>query len=162
MLKKSLLLLALVALFQFSAEAKSDELNLKRVVSGQGTHFRISGEQSLKMADAFFIHFADSKRKGYIWNFKKVQIPGMEKKVNFQVMQGISGQNSSSSSCCATSYFHAYTSERYKKQLDETRTEYEQDALMIYIRDGRNSVLNTDDKVALAMDFLKSIYNKSV
>lgn len=161
---KTLNLLIIIIIFspQFCSTQESKEINISTISSNYGTFYSISGENAVPYIDALFTQFSDKKKRGYIWKFKNVQIPGISKPVTLQVHQGIRGtkerDSCSTSKCGGGSYFHTFTSEKYKETLLSRKKDNEKDALVVYIRRGRSYGLKSKKDTELAKIFLESIY----
>ncbi len=125
--------------------------------------FQIVGQASFTMIDALFTAFPKTKKKGYIWKFKQVNVPGLDAPVTFQVHQGLYGTNSneaadSTSKCKGGFYFNTFTSEKYKEiRLNQNRPN-EQPAILIYVKRGRNFAIGTKEEAELIKTYLETIY----
>ena len=162
-MKKILILSALLigSVLQTNAQ-NSSQCTMTQLIAGGGRNFKIIGSESNSFADSLFSHFPDTKRKGYVWKFKKVHIPGIEEPLTLQVHQGLSGSSGKASCdnsvCRGGSYFNTFTSERYKQKRLNQNISSEQPAIIIYIKRGRNYGVSTKEEAELVRNYLLSVY----
>lgn len=161
-MKQSLILLFTVcALSHYSNSQNSNSCKLTELIKGGGTNFQVVGIESNAFVDSLFAELPKTKRKGYIWKFKNLEIAGLSEPVTLQVHQGIQGgtEKKSDSSCCGSrTYFHTFTSEKYKQQLLSKQTELEQPGIIIYVKRGRNYGLKSKEETEILRDYLVSIF----
>lgn len=162
-MKNSIVLLSLLFLTSNLAYAQdSSQCSMTNFITGGGRNFKITGSESSSFADSLFSHFPQTKRKGYIWRFKKVMIPGFDESVTLQVHQGISGtynnSDSDTSTCNRGSYFNTFTSEKYKQSRIAQNKPSEQPALLIYVKRGRNYGLKTKEEAEFVRKYLLSLH----
>ena len=162
-MKQSLILLfALFSAANYSAAQDSDPIQFPQLITGGGHNFQVIGTDSHAFVDSLFTQFSGTKRKGYVWKFRKVEIPGISEPVTLQVHQGIKGyyekEKCDTNSCGGGSYFHTFTSEKYKKSLLRRKTELEHPAIIIYIKRGRQYGLKTKEEAEIARAYLRSIF----
>ena len=153
----SAFLLSITASAQCNANGK-----LTGLISGGNHNFKMVGDESNVLIDSLFANLPKTKRKGYTWKFKNVQIPGVSEPVTFDVRQGVHGlskSNSQSSCCGSTSYFHTYTSEKYRQERLKIRTESEKDAVIIYVKKGKRFGLEDKKEIELVKEYLLAFYN---
>ena len=86
-----LLSLALLSYKQCFAQ-KSEGIRISQFIEGGNRSFQIIGAESNSFADSLFAYFQKTKRKGYIWKFKKVEIPGLDTPFTLQVYQDYMAQ----------------------------------------------------------------------
>lgn len=129
---------------------------------GGNQNFQIVGEDSKKLVDSLFAHYPKTNRKGYIWKFKNVAIPGIEEPVTLQVHQGLYGEHvehsEDSTKCKNGHYFTTFTSEKYKQQRLANKKPNEQDAITIYIKEGRKYGISDVEDAKIAKAFLLALY----
>ena len=159
------LLILLTLLFAFHTNAQNSNPNkVHQLVTGGGHNFKVIGIESYAFIDSLFSHFPQTKRKGYIWKFKNVHIPGIENPVTLQVHQGLSGgavRNDIDTTICKPgSYFNTFTSEKYKQKRLSQSPASESPAILIYIKRGRNYVVSSKSEVELIRNYLSSIYQE--
>lgn len=153
-MKKSMLLIALTLCTSFSSFSQnSEEINLTYLIAGGGLNFQMTGNESSIMIDSLFANFPNTKRKGYVWKFKNIQIQGLDYPVTFQVHQGLSGEEGDGSG-----YFNTFTSEKYKTERLSRKIETEKVAIIIYVKKGRNHILKTEEEAKIVKEYLLSIY----
>ena len=153
-MKKSLILLSLIILSSYSSNAQNSQgCEITGLIAGGGKNFQIIGTESSSFADSLFAQFSNTKRKGYKWKFKQVSIPGLDKPVTFQVHQGLAGRNEN-----GTGYFNTFMNEEYKEMRLSQNIETETPAIIIYVKRGRNHVLQTKEEAKLVKEYLLSIY----
>jgi len=129
----------------------AESVNLLK--AGGGWNFQITGkENSAKYINALFSNFPETKKKGYVWKFKNIEIDGIDHELTFQVHKGISGKKDN-----GAGYFHTFTSEKYKNQLLANQQQNESEALIIYVKDGRKHPLKSMDEATLVKDYLMSL-----
>jgi hypothetical protein len=162
-MKKLLLLLSLLILSCFQSQAQdSEECKITSLITGRGKNFQIIGDESGSFADSLFARLPETKRKGYIWKFKKVHVPGIDEPLTFQVHQGLHGINeippSDTTSYRGSMFFHTFTSEKYKQSLLDHKKPTDELAIVIYLRRGRNHAIKTNEEAALVKSYLLSIY----
>jgi hypothetical protein len=165
-MKKSLILLSLIISFSYQVNSQdTDGYKMTGLIAGGGKNIQIIGTESSLFVDSLFAQFPKTKRKGYIWKFKNVLIPGIDVPLTFQVHQGISGCSSqevnNTNSCCTTGYFRTFSNEKHKKILLENKKITEQVAIIIYLKRGRNHVIKTETDADLVKKHLLSIYNSA-
>ena len=159
------LLIILTLLFVFNANAQNTNINkVNQLVTGGGHNFEVIGIESYAFIDSLFSHFPQTKRKGYIWKFKNVHVPGIENPVTLQVHQGLSGgsvnNNVDTTICKPGSYFNTFTSEKYKQKRLSQSPASESPAILIYIKRGRNYVVSSKSESELIRNYLLSIYEE--
>lgn len=162
-MKKSLLLLSLLIVSCFQSQAQdSEQCKITRLISGGSKNFQIIGDESGSFADSLFAQLPETKRKGYIWKFKKVRVPGIDEPLTFQVHQGLYGINeippSDTTSYRGSRYFHTFTSEKYKQLLLDNKKPTDEHAIVIYLRRGRKNAITTNEEAELVKKYLLSIY----
>lgn len=165
LMKKSLILFSFLALTTYQSNAQnSEDYKMTQVIKGGGHNFQIIGDASDAFADSLFSHLPETKRKGYVWKFKNVQITGIAEPVTFQVHQGLygssGGPNCDTSSCGGSSYFYTFTSEKYKRTRLSQNIPTEDKAILIYVK-GRKKydyVIKTKEEADLVRDYLQSLF----
>ena len=155
----------LFSFFLFSANAQCNKDGaLTQMWVGGNSNFQMVGDESNIFVDSLFANLPRTKRKKYIWTFKDVQVPGVERKLTFEVHQGVWGVSKNKvegSSCGACYYSHSYTSEKYKQERLSMRKESEKDIVKIFIREGlfgRKYGLESKEEVELVKAYLLAIY----
>jgi hypothetical protein len=72
--------------------------------------------------------------------------------LTFQVHQGVDGCSATSvsdtNSCCKRAYFQTFANEENKTSLLNSKKTTEQNAIIIYVKRGRNQVIKTDARNA--------------
>lgn len=157
---KSTLIFLFSFLYLLNAQAQvSQTSEITTAVSAGKHHFQIVGEHSNVFIDSLFANFPKTKRKGYVWRFKNIEIEGLDGSVTLEVHQGLSGDYvpADGTRCQSGYYFHTFTSEKYKSSLLSKRKANEQEAVMIYIKVGRKYGVDKAEADAV-MAFLKTIY----
>lgn len=161
----ALLITAIFLVTQFCSAQESNDVKISTISSSYWTFYSITGENVLPYIDSLFAQFSNKKKRGYVWKFKNVQIPGISNPVTFQIHQGIRGakekDSCSTSNCGGGSYFHTFTSETYKETLLSRKKENEKDALIVYIKRGRFYGLKSKEDAEIAKTYLESIYSNS-
>ena len=162
-MKQSLILLfAAFAFINYSTAQTPETYKITQLITGGGHNFQVIGTDSHAFVDSLFTQFSGTKRKGYVWKFRKVEIPGISEPVTLQVHQGIKGyyekEKCDTNSCGGGSYFHTFTSEKYKKSLLSRKTDLEHPAIIIYIKRGRQYGLKTKEEAEIAKAYLRSIF----
>lgn len=154
-MKKLLLLFTLVLFTDYSSFSQtSDECNITYLIAGGGRNFQVIGNESYRMIDSLFANHPKTKMKGYVWKFKSIHVPGIDYPVTFQVHQGLSGKEGN-----GKGYFNTFVSEKYKKERLAQKKDVEKPAIIIYVKQGRNHVLKTDEEAKIVKEYLFSIYN---
>ena len=166
-MKKSLLLASLLIVSCFQSQAQdTEEIEMTSLITGGGKNFQIIGDESGAFVDSMFAQLPETKRKGYVWKFKKVQVPGIAEPLTFQVHQGIKGTNDINSTAKSdhkgSMYFHTFTSEKYKQSLLDNQKTTEELAIVIYLRRGRNHAIQTNEEAELVEHYLRSLYGVKV
>lgn len=152
-MKKTKILFALAFLTSYNTFSQtSDECNITYLITGGGRNFQIIGEESEKMIDSLFANLPGTKRKGYVWKFKRIHIPGIDQPVTIQVHQGLSGKGENGSG-----YFNTFTSEKYKTERLSRKKETDKPAIIIYVKHGRNHILKTEEEAKIVKEYLLSI-----
>lgn len=131
-----------------------DQFQITELIAGGGHNFLISGDDSEKIIDSLFSNLPATKRKGYVFKFKKLHIPGIDQSLTFQVHQGITGSEEN-----GQGYFNTFGSEKYKNERLASKKDTEKPAIIIYVKRGRNHFLKTEEEVKIVKDYLLSIYN---
>lgn len=131
----------------------SDECNITHLIAGGGRNFQIIGDDSGKMIDSLFTNLPDTKRKGYVWKFKRIYIPGIDQSLTFQVHQGIAGSEEN-----GRGYFNTFVSEKYKNERLARKKDTEKPAIIIYVKHGRNHIIKTEEEAKIVKDYLLLIY----
>lgn len=143
------------------AQAVEDCTISKFVVAGK-YNFQIIGDDASPFVDALVAHYPDSKRKGYFWKFKNIEIPGIDKPLTFEVRQGLFGEEvydeSDGTKCQNGFYFATFTSEACKQDRIANRKPTEQDAISIHVKNGRNYGLSSQEEAEIVRQFLLSLY----
>jgi hypothetical protein len=153
-MKKIMILFALTFFTSHSSFSQnSEKSNLTCLIAGGGKNFQMIGNESNTMIDSLFTNLPKTKRKGYIWKFKNVQIPGLDSPVTFQVHQGLSGKGNK-----GNVYFTTFTSEKYKKDRLAQNIDSEEPAIIIYVKRGRKHILKTEEEVKNVKQYLLLIY----
>jgi hypothetical protein len=153
-MKNSLILLILTFFLSYQTNAQnSDDLKLTCLIAGGGRNFQVIGDESTEMVNSFFAKLPDTKRKGYKWKFKNVDVPGLDKKITFQVHQGLAGKNENGSG-----YFNTFANDEHKKMRMAQNIESEKPAIIIYVVRGKNHVLKTKEEAKIVKDYLLSIH----
>jgi len=151
-MKKALLLTVLLAFTGLNSFSQStDQCEISTLMLAGGSNFQIMGEGSNNMVDALFLKLPNTKRKGYIWKFKDVQIPGIETPITFQVHQGLAVREN------GAGYFNTFTSEKYKAERLAHKKDIEQAAIIIYVKQGRNFILKSEEEAKIVREYLLSI-----
>ncbi len=161
-MKNSLIILCFIlSSVNLSNAQNIDQCKMTELITGGGRNFQITGNDSNAFADSLFSHFPKMKRKGYIWKFKKITIPGIEEPLTLQVHQGLSrtfnNSNCDTSKCNKGSYFNTFTSEKYKQIRISQNKVTEQPALLIYVKRGRNYGLKTKEEAEIVRTYLLTI-----
>ncbi len=143
-----------------SASSESCQLNLRRSIAGGKVNYQVIGESSSQLKAAFFHYFQKAPNKKYVWKFKKVIIPGMDKPVTLQVHQGLHGTKEATANSCASggSYFNTFINEKYKTEREAQSLNNEEPALLIYIKQGRQFGVNCD-KAEYVEKFISTVYD---
>ena len=162
-MKKTLILYISSLLISITSFAQTgDECKISQLIVGGNHSFQIVGNDSKPFIDSLFSHYPKTKRKGYIWKFKNVHIPGLEEPVTLQVHQGLHGEEvrneCDSSKCKDGFYFTTFTSEKYKQYRLENKKPNEKDAITIYVREGRNYGVSNSKDAEIVKAFLLAIY----
>jgi hypothetical protein len=162
-MKQSLILLfAAFAFISYSTAQTPETYKVTKLIAGGGRSFQIIGTDSHAFVDSLFTQFSGTKRNGYTWKFRKVEIPGISKTVTLEVHQGIKGyykkEKCDSNSCGGGSYFHAFMNEKRKEDLLNKQTKLEHPAIIIYIKRGRQYCLKTKEEAEIAEAYLRSIF----
>ena len=153
-MKKITILFALTFFTSYSTFSQtSDENNISYLFTGGGHNFQIIGEESGNMIDSLFAKNRNTKRKGYVWKFKRIQIPGLDYTVTFQVHQGLAGKEGD-----CRGYFNTFTSEKYKTERLAQKKDAEKPAIIIYVKQRRNHVLKTEEDAKVVKEYLLSMY----
>ena len=152
----------LCSFFFLSANAQCNKDGaLTGMISGGNHNFKMVGDESNAFIDSLFANLPETKRKGYTWKFKNVKVPGVAEPLTIDVRQGVYGvmQKKSINSCSGTSsYFHVYTSEKYKQERLNVRKGTEKDGVIVYLRRGRQFGLSDKEEVELVKAYLLAIY----
>lgn len=152
-MKKSLFIcLIAIVVSGFTYSPSNDDCKLTWLKARGGYNFQLTGKVSVQMIDSLFANFPETKRKGYVWKFKNINIPGVEESLTFQVHQGIAGSEPN-----GRRYFNTFVSEKYKTERLARKTDNEKFAIIIYVKHGRNHVLKTPEETKIVEDFLHSI-----
>lgn len=155
------LLIAVLAFANYSTAQNSDSIQFPQLITGGGHNFQVIGDMSFAYKDSLFSHFDRKQKKGYVWKFKHVQIPGISEPVTLEVHQGLKGYTEEpkydANKCGGNAYFYTFTSEKRKKTMLENQTELEFPGLIIYVKQG-NRYGVTKDKVQFLEAYLRSIY----
>ncbi len=161
-MKKTLTLYFLFLFISITSTAQtSNDFEVHKFMVGGSHNFQIVGESSNDFADSLFAHFPKTKRKGYIWKFKNVTIPGIETPITFKVHQGLYGEYTSendSENCRGGHYFTTFTSEKYKQRRLSNKKSTEQFALTIYLKNGRNFAVTDSKEADIIKAFLLDLY----
>lgn len=162
-MKKALIFYISFLIISGSSFAQNSEnCSMHHLIIGGNHNFQIVGEDSKTFIDSLFAHYPKTKRKGYIWKFKNVAVPGIEEPVTLQVHQGLYGEHlehaKDSTKCKNGHYFTTFTSERYKQQRLDNKKSNEQDAVTIYIKEGRNYGISNVEDAKIVKAFLISFY----
>lgn len=162
-MKKSLILLSLIILSSYQANSQDIEgYKMTELITGGGKNIQIIGAESSLFVESLFVQYPETKRKGYVWKFKNILIPGIDEPLTFQVHQGLYGCSppaiADTNSCCIKAYFHTYENEKYKKSLLDDKKITEQDAILIYVKRGRNHVIKTENEAKLIKEYLLKLY----
>jgi hypothetical protein len=153
-MKKSLLLSLFVLLVSgISFSQSNNDCTLTNLKAGGGYNYQIIGEVSEQMVDTLFVNLPETKRKGYVWKFKNINIPGIDESLTFQVHQGIAGSEQN-----GRGYFNTFESEKYKTERLARKTENEKPAIIIYVKHGRNHVLKTPEEAKIVKEYLLSLF----
>lgn len=130
--------------------------------TGNGWNCQLTGNESNLLIDSLFYHHPKTKRKGYVWKFKNVTVDGVEKPVTFFVHKGIRGTiekaPNDTTLCKGSSYFHTFTSEKYKKRLLDNRKPTEQDAVIIYLSRGHKYGIPREE-AELVKEYLMELFS---
>lgn len=161
---KALILFSATLLMVTNSFAQdSTSLKITNMKVGGNYNFQIVGEESIPFIDSLFSQYPDTKRKGYIWKFKNVAIPGLDNPVTLQVHQGLHGEDvnsaNDSTKCGKSSYFTTFTSEKYKQQRLGNKKQTEQDAILIYVKKRRKFAVSNSEDAKLIKAYLLSLYN---
>lgn len=161
-MKQSLILLfALCALSNYSHSQHSDSIQFPQLITGGGHNFQVLGDQSFAYRDSLFSHFGKKQKKGYVWKFKHVQVPGISEELTFEVHQGLKGYSEEprydANKCGGRAYFYTFTSEKQKAAMLEKQTDLEFPGLIIYVKQGNRYGVK-DEEVELLKAYLSSIY----
>jgi len=153
-MKKILLLFALTFFTSYSSFSQNTEkCTLTCLIAGGGRNFQMIGNESNTMIDSLFTNLPNTRRKGYVWKFKNIQIPGLEYPVTFQVHQGLAGKEDN-----RKGYFNTFTSEKYKTERLSRKKDTEKSAIIIYVKQGKNHILKTEEESKIVKEYLLSIY----
>lgn len=139
-------------------QTADEDPQFRRLVVAGNYNFQIVGDDSDVLIDSLFAKFPKTKRKGYIWKFKNVEIPGIDEALTFQVHQGLYGEERDTTKCSNGHYFTTFTNEKYKQQRLANQTPYEQGAITIYLKRGRQYGVDTCEEADLVKAFLLSLY----
>ncbi|GEM_PF-5459384 len=162
-MKKIFILSVFFCFVSLTSKAQTSEgYNMFQFIVGGNHSLQIVGDDSKSFVDSLFANYPKTKRKGYIWKFKNVVIPGLEDPVTLQVHQGLYGEDvineNDSNKCKNGFYFTTFTSEKYKQYRLENKKPTEQDAITIYIREGRNYGLSNKEDAEIVEAFLQAMY----
>jgi hypothetical protein len=153
-MKKIMILFALTFFTCSSSFSQNSiENSLSYLIAGGGRNFQIIGNESSSMIDSLFAKLPNTKRKGYVWKFKNIQIPGLDYPVTFQVHKGLAGKDEN-----GRGYFNTFKSEKYKTERLSRKKETEKYAIIIYVKQGRNHILKTEEDAKIVKDYLLMIY----
>lgn len=151
-MKKSIFLTVLLSGFGLTSFSQiTAQCKINTLIAGGGNNFEIVGEESNQMVDSLFSNLPNTKRKGYKWKFKNIIIPGIDAPVTFQVHQGMAGCEDN-----GRFYFVTFTSEDNKTERQTSKNEEE--AIIIYVKRGRNHILKTEEQTKIVREYLLSIY----
>ena len=160
-MKKSLILLAtlLICTTATFSQTKDDLKVVKMIIQGNYS-FEFIGDKSSDLVDSLFTAFPKTKRKGYIWKFKNIQIEGIEEALTFQVHQGIYGTypDSDTTACKGGCYFNTFMNEKYKKERLIKMKETEENAILIYIKEGKQYGISTREEAEIVEAFIFALY----
>lgn len=124
---------------------------------GNSYDYQIIGDSSEVLVENLFNEFTKVKRKGYIWKFKNVDIPGLEEPVTLQIhqgMHGITNHEGDSSYCKNGSYFTTFTSEKYRQKRLTNQKPNEKLAVLVYIKRGRKFAIVDYKEAKLVEEYL--------
>jgi hypothetical protein len=153
-MKNLVILIAFTLSTSYSTFSQTPEAcKLTYLLAGGGRNFQLEGNESYMMIDSLFTNLPNTKRKGYIWKFKNVHVPGLDYPVTFQVHQGLAGKAEN-----GRRYFNTFTSEKYRTERLSRKIESEDFAIIIYVKQGRNHVLKTEEEAKIVKNYLLSIY----
>lgn len=161
-MKQSLiLLLALFSAANYSAAQGSDSIQFPQLITGGGHNFQVLGELSFSYKDSLFSHFDKKQKKGYVWKFKHVQVPGISEELTLEVHQGLKGYTEEprydANKCGGSAYFYTFTSEKRKESMLKNQTELEFPGLIIYVKQGNHYGVKPEE-VEFLEAYLRSIY----
>jgi len=149
----------LISVTLFAQE--NEDCTISQFVVGGKYNLQIIGDDANPFVDALVAHYPDSKRKGYYWKFKNIEIPGIDKPLTFEVRQGLFGQEQTDAGdggqFQSSFYFATFTSEACKQDRLANRKPTEQDAISIYVKNGRNYGVSQED-AEIVRRFLLAIY----
>lgn len=161
-MKQSLILLFVIfAISNYANSQQSDSLEFPNLVTGGGHNFQVIGDQSFAYRDSLFSHFGKKQKKGYVWKFRHVQVPGISEELTLEVHQGLKGYSEEprydANKCGGSAYFYTFTSEKQKATLLEKQNELEYPGLIIYVKQGSRYGVSLDE-VEFLKAYLRSIW----
>jgi hypothetical protein len=160
---KTRLTFYIVSLFisAISFAQTSENSKISQLIVGGNHNFQLVGEDSKTLIDSLFAHYPKTKRKGYVWKFKNVEIPELDNSFTFQVHQGLYGEevnNGCDTTKCKNGfYFTTFVSEKYKQHRLANKKATEQDAILIYVKNGRKYGASTKEDAEFVKAFLLAI-----
>lgn len=126
--------------------------------AGYGLDLEVFGENSALLTNQLFEKFPNKKRKGYIWKFRKVEIPGLSQKITLQVHEGVHGKTlSANGEKVIGGYFHTFSNAKYKSNYLTNLKSTEEIGLIIYLKKGRKHVVKTDEELILVKNYLNNL-----
>ncbi|MFT6846095.1 MAG: hypothetical protein ACJAUV_002298 [Flavobacteriales bacterium] len=129
---------------------------------GSLKNIQVVGVEAIAFTDSLFAHF-NKKHSRYITKFKKVVIEGIKDPVTFQVHQGYHGtitkQENDTSKSYERAYFRTFTKKNDSSHSTKKKKENEQDAVTIYLKQGKNYGIKTDKELELIKKYLLTIYS---
>ena len=161
---KKTLILCIFTLFVLTSSFSqtSEDCTISQLVINGKHNFQVIGNDVNPFIDSLFSHYPKTKRKGYIWKFKKISISGLEDPITLHVHQGIYGRTaqneSDSTKCNGGFYFTTFTSKKYRRYRLDNLKENEQKAINIYIKKGRKYGISNEEDVKIIKLFLLAIY----
>ena len=142
MKQKIIFTLGLVLALNFGRSQNSSEINVTQIEKYSQTVFVFKGELAENFIKGFFEQ-NNLSQKGYVYNIKRFQLPGISDKLNLEIWKGIMGAGNN----CA-SYFTSIENDKtlIKKLKDRGNNPSEVLGITIIVeRSFANNLLGTDE-----------------
>ncbi len=154
-MKKSLILSLSLLLSSAAISQVNEDLRTVHTLHRGHHNLKMIGDDTKAMIDVLFDSQDKKRRRGYVWKFKKVQIPGIDEPVTLQVHEGIhASKKINEDECRVGSYFNTFVNDKYKLQRIEYLKPNEERAMLIYIIRGKQFGLDNRQEANLVKDYL--------